>query len=76
MENQKKDIEGQKNNNPEQFPVGRNHNPEAEQENNEDSKYTAQENEFADGKGTKLAEAFDDENDEQGPEKHKNQQSK
>ena len=43
--------------NPEQFQVGR--APEEDKNENDDSEYTPQENEFADGKGTPLAEEFD-----------------
>ena len=41
--------------NPEQFQVSRSGEPDQE----DDSKYTPEENQFADGKGTELAEEFD-----------------
>lgn len=61
MENKKLNTEEEEINNPEQFQIGRNH-IEEDEESNDDSTYTEQENEFADGKGSDLAEAFDDEN--------------
>ncbi|SOD12574.1 hypothetical protein [Pedobacter xixiisoli] len=59
MENKKKYIEEEDINNPEQFQARRSNKSENEED---DSKYTQQENEFADGKGSNLAEAFKIEN--------------
>lgn len=48
----------------EQFQVGRSKSTDSSAEQDDDSGYTPQEKEFADGEGTQLAEAFDDEDDE------------
>lgn len=64
MENQDQQQENEEINNPEQFKVGRT-NPlhqheEGQREHEEEVEYTPKEMEYADGKGTRLAEAFED----------------
>lgn len=48
----------------EQFQVGRSKDKSTDASEGDDSDYTPQEKEFADGEGTQLAEAFDEEDDE------------
>ena len=72
MENKNINNQDQEINNVEQFKVGRSSSPEVEQSKNDDSSYTEQENEFADGKGTELAEAFEDENLDEAQQKAEN----
>jgi hypothetical protein len=75
MENQDQQQENEEINNPEQFQVGRT-NPlqqhqEGQQEQDGEVEYTAEEMEYADGKGTELAEAFEDDdvaNEDSGQE--------
>lgn len=50
--------------NPEQFQVGRSKSTDNSTEQDDDSVYTPEEKEFADGEGTQLAEAFDEEDTE------------
>lgn len=66
MENRDKIQQEEDISNPEQFQVGRSPEEEkntetVESTKDEDSGYTAQETEFADGKNTKLNEAIDNE---------------
>lgn len=49
----------------EQFQVGRPKDKSTDASADDDSSYTRQEKEFADGEGTQLAEAFDEEDEEQ-----------
>jgi hypothetical protein len=67
MENQENTQVNEEINNPGQFQVGRTnplhqHN-DGEQDQAEEVEYTPEEMEYADGKGTELAEAFDEENE-------------
>lgn len=50
----------------EQFQVGRSKSAGSPTAPDDDSGYTPQEKEFADGEGTELAEAFDEEADKNG----------
>ncbi len=68
MENHEQKQENEEISNPEQFKVGRT-NPlqpheEGQHEQDEEVEYTPEEMEYADGKGTELTEAFEDEQED------------
>ena len=62
MENNEKELEKDDIVNPEQFQVGRAPQEDKEEDtgSSDESEYTEQEIPFADGKGTELAEEFDE----------------
>ena len=68
MENQEKNQKKEEINNPEQFSVGRSNalhqHADEEDQPAKEVEYAEEEMEFADGKGTELAEAFPEETEE------------